>query len=557
MTELIIAVAGLLAVAAAAALAPRLRIAPPLILVLAGIGVSFLPFVPTVTVDPDWILAGVLPPLLYSASVAMPTMNFRREFTAISGLAVVLVVLSSLAVGALFSLLIPGVGVWWGIALGAIVSPTDAAATSIVKRIGVSGRIVSVLEGESLLNDATALVLLRTAITGTAATISLWSVLGTFVYAVLVAAAFGVAVGYLNLWVRSKITDPTVNTVLSFTVPFLASIPAETLGGSGLVAAVIAGLITGHGAARRLSPQHRMSDNQNWHTVELVLEGTIFLTMGLELSGIVADVHRAHSGIGLALGVAAIALALTLAIRTVYVTALLIGGRKRTRRQERTKPRLDLMVERVGAADRFGAPGTPGRRGTARPQTQQQAKRPVTTAKRIDRFMTRLRRMQNDIDFFLAARLGWREGTVLVWAGMRGAVTLAAAQTLPADAPNRSLMILIAFAVAAVSLMLQGSTLSACVTWVKPASAADHSSPGEHAAMLDLLADVDRRVRADGGPDDARSAKALDLAVIAAQRSAVLDARDDGVFTAETLNASLTNLDADQISLELKGDPHE
>lgn len=128
MDVLIIAVVGLPAVAAAAALAPR----------------------------------------LYSASASMPTINFRREFTAISGLSIVLVIVSAVILGLFFAWVLPGLGLWWGIALGAIVSPTNALATSVVKRVGVSGRVVSVLEGESLLNDATVLVLLRTAIAGTA-----------------------------------------------------------------------------------------------------------------------------------------------------------------------------------------------------------------------------------------------------------------------------------------------------------------------------------------------------------------------------------------------------
>lgn len=154
MELLIVSVIGLLTVAASTALAPRVRLASPLVLVVLGIGVSFLPFVPAVRVDPQWILTGVLPPLLYSASVAMPTMNFRREFTSISGLAVVLVVISSLVLGLFFAWAIPGLGIWWGIALGAIISPTDAVATSIVKQVGVSGRVTSMLSGESLLNDA-------------------------------------------------------------------------------------------------------------------------------------------------------------------------------------------------------------------------------------------------------------------------------------------------------------------------------------------------------------------------------------------------------------------
>ncbi|HEY5223893.1 MAG TPA: cation:proton antiporter [Microbacteriaceae bacterium] len=557
MSFLIVAVVGLLAVAAAAALAPRMRIAAPLILVVVGIGVSFLPFIPTVEIDPEWILAGVLPPLLYSASVSMPTMNFRREFNAIGGLSVALVVISSIVLGLFFAWVIPGLGLWWGIALGAIVSPTDAVATSIVKKVGVSGRVVSVLEGESLLNDATALVLLRTAIAGTAAAVSFWGVLGTFVYAVAVAVVFGFVVGHLNLWVRSKVTDSTVNTVISFAVPFLASIPAELLGASGLVAAVVAGLITGHGAARSLPPQHRLSDSQNWHAIELILEGAVFLVMGLELFGIVVDVQNDHGGVATAIGIAAAALLLVVIVRAAYVSPLLAGLRRRARRAQRAKPRLDALQQKLetsqGASDRPRAP-----------------RRPAATPERVARFATRTRRMIADIDFLLAAPLGWRDGGILVWAGMRGAVTLAAAQTLPANTPDRSLLVLIAFIVAAGSLLIQGSTLSGFVAWIKPAQGAEDDSNEERGSILELLDEAKRQVtdaaagavgEADAGVGEAdaradhAATKTLDLAVIAAQRTALLDARDDGTFTAETLNGALANLDADQISIELKGAP--
>ena len=156
-------VVGLLAIAAATLFAGRLGVAAPLLLVLLGIGVSVLPWAPDVEIEPEWVLAGVLPPLLYSASAALPAMDFRREFGTIRGLSVVLVVDSSLVLGVFLAWALD-VDLAWGIALGAIVSPTDAVATSIVKRLGVSRRAVTMLEGESLLNDATALVLLRAAI---------------------------------------------------------------------------------------------------------------------------------------------------------------------------------------------------------------------------------------------------------------------------------------------------------------------------------------------------------------------------------------------------------
>ncbi|WP_371829034.1 cation:proton antiporter [Rhodococcoides kyotonense] len=509
-------------------LGEKIGVAAPLLLVVLGIGISLLPFVPDVEIDPEWILAGVLPPLLYSASVSMPTMDFRREFGAIGGLSVLLVVVSAVVLGFFFSWAIPDLNIWWGIALGAIVSPTDAVATSIVRGLPVSKRVVSILEGEGLLNDATALVLLRTAIAGAAASVSLLGVIGDFAFAVSVAAVIGFVVGHLNLKVRSLVKDSTVNTVISFTVPFLAAIPAEELGASGLVAAVVAGLVTGHGAPRSLSPRHRFSDTQNWRAVELVLEGAVFLTMGLELSTIVSDVNDDHRGLGAAALVAAGALVLTILVRAAFVAPLIRWLRRRAARGELMKPRL------YDAAGRLDGDGENylfhGRRRT--PSEGQ-----------IERFRTRIRRGLADIDYFLAAPLDWRDGTVVVWAGMRGAVTLAAAQTLPEDTPARSLLVFIAFLVATGSLLLQGGTLKRVVAWVTPTPADDtDEDDAQREGIRKLLTEA-----LDGEQDRWNQ--------ISAQRTALLDARDDGLFDAESLEKALTVLDAEQIGLELRSRP--
>lgn len=551
MTILIIAVLGVLAIAGATALGARWGVATPLLLVAVGIGVSLLPFVPAVEIQPEWILAGVLPPLLYSASVSMPSMDFRREFTAIAGLSITLVVISSVLLGLFFAWLIPGLGLAWGIALGAIVSPTDAVATSIVKKLGAPPRVVAMLEGESLLNDATALVLLRAAIAATAASVSLWSVIGSFVYAVVVAVVIGYLIGKLNLLVRSRVKDATVNTVISFTVPFLASIPAEALHASGLVAAVVAGLITGRGAVRVLSPQHRLSDSQNWRTVELILEGAVFLTMGLELTAIIGDVRPDHGGIGVSIGIACAALALTILIRGAFVGPLLAALKLRSDRRVQRKPRITSLQARIDEADA-------GQNGFSR------AGKPVPQA-RVDRFNSYLRRTLADIEYFVAQPLGWRKGTIVVWAGMRGAITLAAAQTLPSDTPSRSVLIFIAFLVAGGSLILQGGTLARVFAWTKPAAGDPVAERAERVRLMVLLqsaADEVQSANADndhGAPGDAhwpaKHSKHLQLAVITAQREALLRARDDGVFSAGSLTAALSVLDADQMSLELKGAP--
>ena len=617
---LVVGVLAVLTIAAATVYGQRFGVASPLILVVVGILVSFLPFVPALEVQPEWIIAGVLPPLLYSASVSMPAMNFRREFGAIGGLSVVLVIVSSVLLGIFFAWVIPGLGLAWGVALGAIVSPTDAVATGIVKRAGVSPRVVAILEGESLLNDATALVLLRAAVAAAAvASFTLGAVTLSFLYSVLAAVVFGWAVGRLNLIVRARVKDATVNTVISFTVPFLASIPAEALGASGLVAAVVAGLITGSRAPRVLSPEHRLSDSQNWRTVELVLEGMIFLTMGLELFGIVQKVQNDHSGVLPAVGIAAAALLLTIVVRAAFVAPLLALLARRSRRRERMRPTLTKLQKRLEdpeAARRLLEQGPPPpdalpelqqgvdpaadpdahaevlaadpsaahaevakvagvqdaaavtRDRLVRPSgwrarliRRQGRKRRAWTVENIARFGTRLRRVLADIDYFTGAPLGWREGTIVVWAGMRGAVTVAAAQSLPSDTPGRSVLVLIAFLVAAGSLLLQGGTLGLALRVVKPTASDPKAEKEERKRLLELLHEAGQTVpqpqTTERTPEAFNQHKAARLQRIRAQRDALLDARDDGTFSADVLAGALSNLDADEISIDLKGDPTE
>jgi monovalent cation/hydrogen antiporter len=546
MTELlVVGVVAAVVIAAAAVFGPRLGVAAPLVLVVVGIVASLVPWVPNFTIEPDWILEGVLPPLLYSSAVSMPAMNFRREFGAISGLSVLLVVGSALVLGVFFMLFIPGLGFAWGVALGAIISPTDAVATSIIKQHAVSKRVVAILDGESLLNDATALVLLKTAITAAAAavaTFSFWDSLGTFVYSVVIAVIIGAVVGYLGLFVRKRIKQPAVNTVLSFTVPFLASVPVEILGGSGLVAAVVAGIITGIRAPRVLSPQSRLSDSQNWQTVELLLEGAVFLTMGLQLSTIISDVQKDHTGIGAAAVLAVVALLLTLAVRAVYVVFLLAVLRWRRRSGERMQPRLQQMSDMRD---------DPDRRNEILQRFEEHGR--TISPRQLAQFSTRITRSLADIDYFLKEPLGWREGTVVVWAGMRGAVTVAAAQTLP-EGPFRSLMVLVAFGVAGLSLIVQGGTIGPLLRVIgpKPSTSTDLATvteDDERSRLRELLRAAGETVPV---PADGMRSREYALARVDAERTVLLDARDDGTFDAELLATELQSLDAMQITLELR-----
>jgi CPA1 family monovalent cation:H+ antiporter len=563
LETIVICVLALLAIAGAAWLGPRVRIAAPLLLVLVGIAVSLWPATPEFVIEPEWIIAGILPPLLYSAAVNMPTMEFRRDFAAISGLAVILVVLTSFAVGWLMSRFIPGIDFASGLALGAFLSPTDAVATSIVKRMGVASRVVVVLEGESLLNDASALVLLRTAIGATAASISLLHLAGDFLYSVIVACIVGGIVGHVNLRVRQHAPDPIVNTVISLTVPFLASVPADLLGASGLVAAVVAGLVTGFDGPKYLPPRYRLSDRQNWRMIEFVLEGAVFLIMGLELDWVLDEVRVDEFGVPVAFRYAAIALIAVMAVRALYVAPLVYFFGSVSRRADNIAAKLQhQIIDHV----------------TELPFLIKSDDMAINSEERtIRRFRQSWRRRMADLDYFSTERIGWSEGGVIIWAGMRGAVTLAAAQTLPRDTDSRSILVLTAFIVASASLLIQGSTLPwLAKRLLPPRTDLDHHAAARLRLSAEMNAAATEVVRAHGldertpfpelasgpvPPEDLRmdgappNAKQIQLEMIDAQRNVLLEAREEGTYPSEVLNAAMSNLDADQVSLELKGAP--
>lgn len=607
MTLLII-VAGLLAIAGASQISDRLRVAPALLLLAMGIVVGFLPVVPAIEIEPGVILEGVLPPLLYATAVGIPTINFRRELAPVAILAVVLVALSSAVIGGVLTLVLPSLPVAWAIAMGAVLSPTDAVAISIARRLGVTQRVITVLEGEGLLNDATALVVLSSAISAAVAgSTSAGEVLGSFALAVVVALVVGWAVGELTLHLRARVTDASVDTVISFTVPFLAAIPAEHMGGSGLVAAVVAGLVTGHRSPRLLPPDHRIAGAETWHTVELVLEGFIFLVMGLQLFGIVEDVRAEGPSITTALWLALLAGALTVLVRAAVVAPMLGWLRRRgARRAEKwdgMSGPLQVFEERCHAIARgeipedMIVPWDHERRGVRRrlkglSKGRRRETSPARFQARATHALDRIRRVDADMAYYRQLPLGAREGAIMVWAGMRGAVTLAAAQTLPAEAPNRSFLLLIAILVAAGSLVIQGLTLPWVVRVVRPRmeGPADDAERRELMGLLisaakDVIPDSEEertltddsrksmalaaqgtsalvahaaREEAPEPDDEARWAarreeqartRALALDMVRAQRQALLDAGELGLYSAGLIEYALTRLDYEEITL--------
>ncbi len=270
----------------------RLDLPTPLVLVAVGAGASFLPFVPEVHLTEEVVLVGLLPPLLYSAALRTSLVDFNANRRAILLLSIGLVAFTTVGVGLVVHAVLPDVTWPAAFALGAVVAPPDAvSATAIARRIGIPRRIVTILEGESLLNDATALVALRTAIAVGGGGVTVLAVGRDF----LVAAAGGVLVGlalYLVVGrVRRRVEDPVMDTSLSLVTPFAAYVAAEEIHGSGVLAVVVAGLLLGHQAPVLQTATSRIAERLNWRTISFLLENAVFLLIGLQARWILRDVE--------------------------------------------------------------------------------------------------------------------------------------------------------------------------------------------------------------------------------------------------------------------------
>lgn len=579
----LVAILGVILVVAATTIAPKLGVATPLLLIGLGFGVSLLPFVESTVISPEWILAGILPPLLYSVAVGTPVMEFRRDLGLISTFSVLLVLITALVIGVAAVLLVPGLPLGLGIALGAIISPTDAVATSIVRKAGVSARLVTVLEGESMLNDATALVLLRSAVAAVGVSISIWPVVGNFVWAVGGALAIGWLVGKLNLFARNWISQVPAGVALSLVVPFLAYLPAEHLGASGLVAAVIAGLVTGYGAPHRMGAEERIAERAVWRTVELLLESAVFLLIGLELPALTANLATSGAYLGHPVILAVAAGALAMLVRAGFVAFAVWSLARRNRRLPEVRERLNQMNQQLseGQVPQLGNPARKNSRSGLR-HRQDGAHSPQD---RISRWQQLASRRLADLDYLAAEQFGWRDGVILVWAGMRGAVTIAAAQTLPQGVPHRALLILAATLIAVGTLVIQGFTLEPLARKLGLTGAENDADPElwrqlqvelDAAALSqlplpegqnpdELLSRVRERLSqsAEGsnpapvglgstGVQAGARFRELRMSALATQRDKLLELRAQGSYPSAMLADALAQLDAQQISIELR-----
>jgi Na+/H+ antiporter len=405
--DIVILMAVLAGSLALTAFARHLNLSAPLLIVLVALAVTFIPGVPRVQLEPELILSVVLPPLLYSTSLETSFAQFRAASRPIIALGVVLVVVTALVVGMVVHLVLPDLPLASAMVLGAVVAPPDAVtAAAIGRRLGLPRRLMTVLTGESLVNDAAALTLYKitlAAVLGTAGSIGHGFLV--FLVAVVLGIGVGLSAAVVVGFIRRKIDDPLMESTFGIIVPFGVYVTAEHLhpfsadfSGSGVLAVVSAGLYLGH-KSLHAGPATRIQDSSVWASIDVLLEALVFALMGLQLPFVLESVQTAaRDNLTLVLA-ALVVLGVTIVVRIPYVF---------------------LSAYLPQAVRLFGR------------------ERSVPS---------------------------WRYLAVLSWTGMRGVVTLAAATGIPlttnsgAPFPGRDEIQFFAFVVAIGTVLIQGLTL--------------------------------------------------------------------------------------------------
>jgi CPA1 family monovalent cation:H+ antiporter len=553
--ELILVVVGAILVTA---VAHRRGLEPALIIVVIGGAVSFLPEFEAPELDSHILLTVVLPPLLYSAALNFSVPTFLRNIRPIVGLGVGLVVVTAFAVAAAASWLV-AVPLTFGTALilGAIVAPPDAVtAVAVGRRLGLPKKVMAILTGESLINDAAALTLFSIAVAQVAGTHTfIENPFLLFGYSAVLGPVVGALLGFGTLWIRKRLNNPGLETVQGLVVPFAAFIVAEELHASGVLAVVVAGFVVGNGALVA-GYQTRLQERYVWNSVDVLLEAFVFAYIGLHLRFVIEDLREAHESLAVVGVGALIVLALVMLIRPLSVFVMF--GRKK----------LSRHVER-----RLRAPGPVGVL-----RTRRRDRRPGTWRSRIDR-----------------RSLSWQESVVVSWTGMRGVVTLAAAAAIPVTTasgepfPERATIQAIAFVVSVGTLLIQGWSLPLLIRRLRLSRFSDdHAADrGEeikaeravHDAAEDVLAQfrsnppagMDPRVLAeitdtiarhsqdaDEMPDPESHTKraevfsALYREVLSAQRAALIAERDARRIEDEAVRGMLERLDLQEAGVSAR-----
>jgi len=512
-------VLGLLVVAVGLGyVARRVGVAYPILLLLGGVVIGFLPGLPPIQLEPDLVFLLLLPPILFGAGFSTPIRDFKANLRPIALLAVGLVLFTTVVVGVVTQALIPQIPAAAAFALGAIVAPPDAvAATAIFRRLGVPRRVVTILEGESLINDASALIAYRFAVVAAMTGVFSLTEAGiSFVAVALGGVLVGVAVGFVLTEGWRRTSDPTLEIMVSLLAPFAAYLPAEALGASGVLAAVVAGLIAGRRAARTLSPTARLMGRGVWDIVTFTINGFAFMLIGLQLPSILDSLSSFPPAQLIGWGVAISATVILARIVWVFPASYL--------------PR------RLSAKLRARDPYPPAR-----------------------------------VVF------------VVSWAGMRGAVSLAAALALPltpAPFPQRDLVIFLTFCVILATLVGQGLSLPWLVRRLGVVASTGPDTEEAHArlaaveAALNRLSDLEieypghkelidqlrSRYEHEAShvwphpdePRDEAEQERLDHfeirnAVLDAERDAVIGLRDDGIIGDEVLRRIERDLDLEAV----------
>ncbi|WP_144874665.1 sodium:proton antiporter [Microbacterium sp. 1.5R] len=543
----------------------------PLLVTVTALAASFLPFVPDVEIDGHLLLNIVLPPLLYSAALDVSFVGFRRSLPQIRRLGVTLVLLTALAVGFVAWWILPSLTLPGALLLGAIVAPPDAvSAAAIGRKLGLPRRIMTVLSGESLINDATSLTLYRVfAAILAGATLTVWDGIWQFLVAVGVGVAVGLLFGAVLHQLRMRINDAVVIGTFGLLAPFGAYAIAEHLLGSGVLAVVAMGLFVGYNSPRT-DYTTRQQEKPLWLSADLLLESFVFAYIGLQFPRVLRDLGGEEVGRILLLSGAVLLVVLVMRPLYVYPTNAWANFQDRRR-----LARWDRAVE-SGAFE--------GRR---------------RESKRWREYDPDEMRSQIVRDRMAGLQLTWKDNAIISWAGMRGVVTLATAlaaadlATLGTE-PSHAIVV-VAFIVTVGTLLLQGLTLPVLIRGLGIASDVDEQDDEKaldaiktksreagkkyldekraeweathgHVDLEMFDAFTRRMTRVERDTDEAQEVEdavqkrpsyddlaALSRGWLKVRREILLEERDAGNLDEEVMRELLAAMDAEELALDTRG----
>jgi Na+/H+ antiporter len=422
-------IALLFVVSMLAMLSSRLRISYPILLVLAGLGISVIPGIPQIRLDPDIVFVIFLPPLLYSAAWNTSWHDFWGMRRPIGMLAFGMVLLTAVVVAYVSNWLIPDFPLALGFLLGGIVSPPDAiAAASVLENLKVPKRVTTILEGESLVNDASSLIVYRVALTAlVTGQFVVWKAGMDFLFVIFVGILIGLVIAHIVYAIHRWLpTTPTIDTAITFISPYLMYITAEHFNSSGVLAVVTGGLFLSYRSQDIFDYGSRLTAASVWNVVVFLLNGVVFILIGLQLPAVIRGLGeyslRAAIGYGVIISVVAIVVRVLWVYPGAYLPRMI---NRRIRRRERRPPPGQVFI--IG------------------------------------------------------------------WSGMRGVVSLAAALAIPLalpggeGLPHRNLILFITFIVILITLVFQGLTLPWIIRWLKV-----EAEEGEREKRLNLKLRLDR-----------------------------------------------------------------